>query len=278
MTRPAFRFAPSPNGELHLGHAYSALLNWQMAQDADGRFLVRIEDIDTVRCTAELATRALADLAWLGLTWEEPIRYQSRHFDDYRARQRQLEDMGLLYPCFCSRREIAARNNSPGLDPEGQPLYSGACRDLPPSEISRRVSDGEARALRLDMSRALTMVKGDLYFVEKGGSVKLDPAAWGDVVLVRKDIGTSYHIAVVTDDALQGISHVVRGRDLYYASAIHRLLQDLLSLPVPQYHHHDLVSDETGRKLSKSAGDTSLRALRESGIGAAEVRRSLGFV
>jgi len=278
MTRPAFRFAPSPNGELHLGHAYSALLNWQMAQRAGGRFLVRIEDIDMVRCTAELAKRALADLAWLGLTWEEPIRYQSRHFDDYRARQRQLEALGLLYPCFCSRREIAARSDSPGLDPEGQPLYSGTCRHLPPSEISRRISHREAYALRLDMNRALIMVKGDLSFLEKGGPVNLDPAAWGDVILVRKDIGTSYHIAVVTDDALQGISYVVRGRDLYHATAIHRLLQNLLSLPVPHYHHHDLVSNETGRKLSKSAGDTSLRALRESGISAAEVRRSLGFV
>ena len=277
MSLPAFRFAPSPNGELHLGHAYSALLNASLAAQYDGRFLIRIEDIDTTRCTADLAARALANLAWLGLAWEEPVRVQSRHMDDYDGMQKRLADMGLLYPCFCTRKDIAADAAGNSRDPEGQPLYPGTCRGLAASEIEDRIAQGIPHALRLDMKLALSRLATLSSFVEQGKIVAADPAAWGDVVLVRKDIGTSYHIAVVTDDALQGISHVVRGRDLYAATAIHRLLQELLGLPAPHYHHHDLIGDETGRKLSKSAGDTSLRALRAQGVGAADIRRALGF-
>jgi len=277
MSLPAFRFAPSPNGELHLGHAYSALLNARMAMEHGGRFLIRIEDIDTVRCTAELAAGALADLAWLGLAWEEPVRVQSRHMNDYAATQKRLADMGLLYPCFCSRKDIAARSVEGRRDPEGQPLYPGTCRGVTASEIEDRIARGIPYALRLDMRLALSRLAVVPSFVEQGKTVTADPAPWGDVVLARKDIGTSYHIAVVTDDALQGISHVVRGRDLHAATTIHRLLQELLGLPAPTYHHHELIGDETGRKLSKSAGDISLRTLREQGVSAADIRRALGF-
>lgn len=262
MTRPAFRFAPSPNAELHLGHAYSALLNAEMARQAGGRFLVRIEDIDIIRCTRALAEAALADLAWLGLSWEEPVRFQSEHMEDYRKQQARLQDMGLLYPCFCSRKEIAAAADHSRRDPEGQPLYPGTCRHLTPSEIEQRIAVGEPYALRLDMATA----SGDA-----------GARAWGDIVLVRKDIGTSYHVAVVTDDQLQGITHVVRGQDLEAATAIHVTLQRLLGFATPHYHHHKLIGDEAGRKLSKSKGATSLRQLRQEGVTPADIRTALGF-
>jgi glutamyl-Q tRNA(Asp) synthetase len=277
MSVPAFRFAPSPNGELHIGHAYSALLNARMAAERGGRFLIRIEDIDTVRCTAQLTAGALADLAWLGLTWEEPVRVQSAHLNDYAGAQKRLAEMGLLYPCFCSRKDIAVQGTDAARDPEGQPLYPGTCRELQPSEISDRMARNIPYAMRLDMRLAQSRLASPLTFEENAQTVAADPSPWGDVVLVRKDIATSYHIAVVSDDALQGISHVVRGRDLYAATAIHRLLQELLGLPAPRYHHHELIGDETGRKLSKSAGDISLRALRGQGVSAAAIRRTLGF-
>ena len=263
MTRPTFRFAPSPNGELHLGHAYSALLNAAMAKEAGGRLLVRIEDIDTVRCTPELVAKAIADLEWLGLAWERPERLQSAHLADYRQAQQKLQDMGLLYPCFCSRKEIAAHVGA--TDPDGQAVYPGTCRGLSPTEIERRVARNEPFALRLDMRAAIGRAAGG------------EAARWGDVVLVRKDSGTSYHIAVVTDDALQGVTHVVRGLDLLAATPIHILLQNLLGLPTPHYHHHDLINDEAGRKLSKSLGSRSLRALRAEGVAAQDIRRVLGF-
>lgn len=262
MSVSAFRFAPSPNGELHLGHAYSALLNERMASEMGGRFLVRIEDIDTLRCTADLTRRVLDDLGWLGLRWEQPVRIQSEHFGDYRAQQERLIQMGLLYPCFCSRKDIAA--NGGGRDPEGQPLYSGLCRALPQAERARRASN-EPFAMRIDMEAAM-------------GRAGISAAVWGDVVVARKDIGTSYHMAVVTDDRSQGITHVVRGRDLEAATPIHLLLQRLLRFPSPHYHHHELIGGETGYKLSKSDGAKSLRALREEGLTAKDIRRMLGFV
>lgn len=262
MATPAFRFAPSPNGALHLGHAYSALLNARLAAEAGGRFLVRIEDIDTLRCTPTLAEAALADLAWLGLRWEEPVRVQSRHMAEYRAQQQRLASMGLLYPCFCSRKDSAAVADPNRRDPEGQPLYPGTCRHLPPGTIAARLAAGDAHALRLDMQAA---------------SEDAAARAWGDVVLVRKDIGTSYHIAVVTDDYLQAITHVVRGRDLEAATAIHVVLQKLLGFATPHYRHHDLISDALGRKLSKSEGAKSLASLRAEGVSAADIRAALGF-
>jgi glutamyl-Q tRNA(Asp) synthetase len=266
---PVFRFAPSPNGHLHLGHAYSALLNEREAKHRAARFLVRIEDIDTTRCTKALADACLADLAWLGLQWEEPVRFQSEHMADYRAALDALEVRGLLYPCFCSRREIALKAGEALRDPEGQVLYPGTCRGVARSR-------SEPHALRLDMTKAAALA-GPLTFIESEAEIAADPAAWGDVILARRDIGTSYHIAVVVDDALQGITDVVRGRDLFAATAIHRLLQELLGLPAPRYRHHALIGDETGRKLSKSAGDRSLASLRAAGVTAADIRRELGF-
>ena len=271
MLTPAFRFAPSPNGRLHLGHAYSALLNAAQAKMAGGRFLVRIEDIDTVRCTAELAQACLNDLAWLGLRWEEPVRFQSRHLAEYRDALVRLDARGLLYPCTCSRRHIAEAADPNRRDPEGQALYPGTCRGLGRAR-------NEPHALRLDMQKACALLHAPLTFTELAeGAIIAEPSAWGDVVLARRDIATSYHIAVVVDDALQGITHVVRGRDLFAATSIHRLLQELLGLPAPLYRHHALIGDEAGRKLSKSAGDRSLGCLREAGVTADAIRRELGF-
>jgi glutamyl-Q tRNA(Asp) synthetase len=282
MSVSTFRFAPSPNGRLHLGHAFSALLNERMAREARGRFLLRIEDIDKVRCTPELVGAILMDLAWLGLRWEEPVLRQSEHLADYHAAQRALRDRELLYPCFCSRQDIARRTGEDApRDPEGQPLYPGTCRHITEEERAARLAGGDPAAWRIDMMRALAKLRGPLTFIEEGSGTAVKeiarPEAWGDVVLARKDIGTSYHIAVVTDDARQGITHVVRGRDLFQATAIHRLLQDLLALPVPRYFHHALIGDETGRKLSKSLGSRSLSNLREEGVSAAAVRKALGF-
>ncbi len=263
MSVPAFRFAPSPNGELHLGHAYSALLNERMAREAGGRFLIRIEDIDTLRCTAELTRRVLHDLAWLGLDWECPVRIQSEHLSEYRAQQERLAQMGLLYPCFCTRSDIAA--NGKGRDPEGQPLYSGVCRSLSNAEIESRIALDMPHVMRIDMKAAVART---------GISATL---SWGDVVLVRKDIGTSYHMAVVTDDHMQGITHVVRGHDLEAATSIHLLLQRLLGFNSPHYHHHELIGNDLGRKLSKSEGAKSLRALRDEDAAVKDIRRLLGF-
>jgi len=267
MTRPRFRFAPSPNGLLHLGHAYSALLNYKMAREMGGEFLVRIEDIDTTRCTAEFAAMALTDLGWLGLRWEEPVRRQSEHLDDYAAQAQRLFDRHLLYPCFCSRGDLNCRAGRDLLDPEGQPVYDGFCKGLPPEERQRRVAGGERCSWRIDMREAVSLA----------GALQLDPCPWGDVILLRKDIGTSYHLAVVADDALQHITHVVRGRDLEAATSIHQLLQRLLQLPAPVYVHHELIGDEAGQKLSKSRGSRSLRDMRNEGIAPECVCHALGF-
>lgn len=278
MSRPVFRFAPSPNGRLHLGHAYSALLNEKMAREAGGRFLLRIEDIDRPRCTDALTEAMLADLAWLGLAWEEPVLRQSEHLPDYHAAQQRLRDKGLLYPCFCSRRDIALATAETGeRDPEGQPLYPGTCRHLSAEERSRRLAHGEPHAWRLAMDKAVASIGAPLFFSEEGSSVPAQAEAWGDVVLARKDIGTSYHIAVVVDDARQGVTKVVRGRDLFHATSIHLVLQHLLELPTPRYLHHALIDDAEGRKLSKSLGSKSLADLRAEGVTAQDVRQALGF-
>ncbi len=289
---PVFRFAPSPNGLLHAGHAYSALLNAEMARRASGRFLVRIEDIDTVRCVPDLVAACLTDLAWLGLDWERPERRQSRHFGDYDRALKVLARRGLLYPCFCSRREVAeavaereAHLGSPWpRDPEGAHLYPQTCRSRPPEEAEALRSAGAPYALRLDMRAALTEAGPEplTYFRvdregQDDGRVACDPARWGDVVLARRDVPTSYHLAVVVDDAIQGVTHVVRGRDLEAATDIHVLLQRLLRLPTPLYHHHALQTDSGGQKLAKSRGSASLADLREAGLTAAEIRARLGF-
>jgi glutamyl-Q tRNA(Asp) synthetase len=283
----AFRFAPSPNGYLHLGHAYSALLNDDMARARGGRFLLRIEDIDATRCRPGYETAIYQDLAWLGLAWEAPVRRQSEHFADYRAAIDRLAAQGLVYASFESRAEIArlvAAREALGAwphDPDGAPLYPGDARSMSADEREARIRSGAPYALRLDMAAAMSRV-GPLTWREQAADGRIeiiaaDPAAWGDVVLARKEAPTSYHISVVVDDAAQGITEVVRGSDLSAATSIHRLLQTLLGLPVPVYWHHRLILDADGRKLSKSTQATGLRELRAAGVSAADIRKMTGF-
>jgi glutamyl-Q tRNA(Asp) synthetase len=283
--QPVFRFAPSPNGELHLGHAFSALVDFELCRRAGGRFLLRIEDIDPTRCRPEYEEGIYRDLAWLGLAWEEPVRRQSEHMDDYRAATTRLQSMGLVYPSFMSRAEIAAAtaDSTWPRDPDGAPLYPGHDRDLGPAEAEARIAGGAPYALRIRMERALALA-GPLSWTEEGegpngesGSVEADPAAWGDFIVARREVPTAYHLAVVVDDAAQGVTHVVRGRDLFFATAAHLFLQKLLDLPSPRYHHHALVTDKAGRKLSKSDRDTSLRALRGAGATPEDIRRMVGI-
>lgn len=276
---PVFRFAPSPNGRMHLGHAYSAWLNAEMAARLGGRFLLRLEDIDTTRCTPKLAQACLDDLAWLGLSWEAPVRVQSKHFDDYTAAFGTLKAAGLVYPCFCTRREVA--NASTAHDPDGAPLYPGTCRALTDQEAQVRMAAGKPHSWRLKMDAALGTVKEPLsyaWFDPNNGAeeaVIAYPERWGDVVLVRKETPTSYHLSVVVDDAIQAITHVVRGRDLDAATDVHVLLQRLLDLPPPRYFHHGLIPDDMGGKLAKSRGSESLADLRKRGVTAAKVREML---
>jgi len=273
------RFAPSPTGYLHLGHAHSALLAWRRAREAGGRFLVRLEDIDATRCRAEFADAALADLAWLGIDWDGALRRQSAHFADYRRALDRLEGLGLVYPCFCTRAAIQAEIARAGSAPHGPegPIYPGTCRGRAADERRRRIAAGEAVALRLDVRRALAGI-GELDWVdEQAGSIRANPASHGDVVLARKEMPTSYHLAVTVDDALQGVTLVTRGEDLFTATHIHRLLQALLGLPVPHYHHHKLLTDASGRRYAKRDRALTLRALREAGRTPAEVRALAGF-
>lgn len=281
MPPPVFRFAPSPNGFLHLGHAASALINFDLARQSGGRFLLRIEDIDGARCRPDFEAAIYQDLAWLGLVWEEPVRRQSEHFPLYRAALERLARAGLIYPAFETRAEIARVASA--RDPDGAPLYPGRGRILSAAEEARRVAAGAPHVLRIDMAAALAAT-GALTFTEQGagpngetGTVAARPQDWGDVVLARKDTPTSYHLSVVIDDAEQGVSHVVRGQDLFYATALHRLLQSLLALPAPLYRHHALIVDAAGAKLSKSTHAVSLRSLRERGYTPADIRRMAGL-
>lgn len=272
MAPPVFRFAPSPNGRLHLGHAYSALLNARMARESGGRLLLRIEDIDGERCTPENIDAAIADLAWLGLPFEKPVLQQSRRMAAYREAIATLMEMDLLYVCTCTRKELAAFSDaSPQAprDPEGQALYPGTCR-----RVAHMFSAGSA--LRLRMAEAAARA-GSLSWTEKGEPVTARPECWGDVIIARKGIGTSYHLSVVVDDAFQGVTDIVRGEDLREQTSIHRLLQVLLGLPEPRYHHHDLIRHDSGRKLAKSRGDESLADLRAAGVSADQIRMLLGF-
>jgi glutamyl-Q tRNA(Asp) synthetase len=289
MPPPVFRFAPSPNGYLHIGHALSALLNADRARAAGGRLWLRIEDIDEARCRPEYEAVIYEDLAWLGPTFEQPVRRQSEHFDDYRAALARLDVQGLVYPSFESRAEITRlvkmrETQTPWpRDPDGVPLYPGDAKSLVPAERAHRMEAGEPYALRLDMAAALARA-GSLTWSETGagpagetGSIAADPAAWGDVILARKETPTSYHLAVVVDDACQGVTDVVRGRDLFHATSVHRLLQTLLNLPQPRYHHHRLILDAGGKKLSKSTQATGLRELRALGASPAEIRKLVGL-
>jgi glutamyl-Q tRNA(Asp) synthetase len=289
MSPPVFRFAPSPNGYLHLGHACSALLNFDLARKAGGRFLLRIEDIDATRCKPEFEAAIFEDLAWLGIAWEQPVRRQSEHFACYRDAIEKLSAQGLIYPSFESRAEIArlvAQREAGGSwprDPDGAPLYPGAAKSLSSAERARLIESGTPYALRLDMAAAVGRA-GDLGWIEYGegpdretGVVAARPEAWGDVILARKETPTSYHLSVVVDDALQGVTEVVRGQDLFWSTSVHRLLQQLLDIPQPVYRHHRLVLDDDGRKLSKSAAATGLRELRAAGVTPADIRRLVGL-
>jgi glutamyl-Q tRNA(Asp) synthetase len=284
-----FRFAPSPNGLLHLGHAYSALLNFDLARQRGGRLLLRIEDIDATRCRPEFETAMLEDLAWLGIEWEAPVRRQSEHLSLYRAAVQRLADRGLVYPAFESRAEMArlvAHQEARGAwprDPDGAPLYPGQGKSLPAEQRARLVESGAPYALRLDMAAAYRLV-GDVSWHEQGigpggetGTVEARPQAWGDVVVARKETPTSYHLSVVIDDALQGVTDVVRGQDLFWATSVHRLLQQLLDLPPPVYRHHPLIRDATGQKLAKSTQATGLRELRAAGLTPPDIRRLVGL-
>jgi len=288
MSMSVFRFAPSPNGYLHLGHALSALINFDLARAAGGRFLLRIEDIDQTRCRPEFEAAIYEDLAWLGIVWEEPVRRQSEHLAAYAAAIAQLEACGQAYAAFESRAEIArlvAERDVQGgwpRDPDGAPLYPGSARAMPAAERAARIAAGEAFVLRLDMAAARAAA-GALTWHETGegpggesGTVAAAPEVWGDVVLARRDTPTSYHVSVVRDDADQGVTHVVRGQDLFWSTSIHRLLQVLLGLPAPTYRHHHLVLDQDGRKLSKSTRATALRELRQQGATPADIRRLTG--
>jgi len=307
--RRVFRFAPSPNGFLHLGHAFSALLNFELARECGGRLLLRIEDIDVLRARPEFEAAIYEDLAWLGLDWERPVRKQSEHFGDYLAALERLEALGLLYPCNCRRADIARAAPKDGpRDPDGAQLYPGTCRDRARPPIREVLRKGGV-ALRLDMARALTMTQPSLRAERSNpgaacdpwiasptarndgvgappltwrefgvGDVAARPEQWGDVVLARKDTPTSYHLAVVVDDALQGVTDVVRGEDLFHATSLHRLLQRLLGLPAPNYRHHELLLDARGEKLSKSRGCKTLRELRAEGVTPREARALAGYV
>ncbi len=309
MTRPVFRFAPSPNGRLHLGHAVSALLNADLADRMNGRLLLRMEDIDPGRSRPEWAAAIREDLAWLGLRFEEPVRHQSQHLATYRRQVEALATAGLAYPCFCSRRDIAAavadRSATTGRpaprDPDGGPLYPGTCRHLTLSEIAARRAAGAPHTWRLAMDRALAVAPGSFHIhafadpdrpaaregvrpigsvtpvaQERGGGIA-NPSRWGDAVIARRDVPTSYHLAVVMDDAVQGVTHVVRGADLLAATDLHLLLQALIGVPSPAYRHHPLIRDPSGEKLAKSRGSQSLADLRAAGITPEEIRRRFGF-
>ena len=273
MPAPVFRFAPSPTGHLHLGHALSALLNFEEAERVGARFLLRIEDIDMTRCKPEFEESIYEDLEWLGINWESPVRRQSEHFEEYAAELGRLEAEHLLYASYETRTDLARLIT--GRDPEGGPRYSRE-EGLSPEEAAEREAAGEPYALRLDMEQALSRVETPLFWTEVDKQVEAHPERWGDVVLGRKQMPASYHLAAVLDDALQGVTHIVRGKDLFEATAVHRVLQELLGLPAPHYKHHRLLLDEHGKKLSKRDESTTLRDLRASGWTVADVRRAVG--
>ncbi|MCF3641035.1 tRNA glutamyl-Q(34) synthetase GluQRS [Rhizobium sp. TRM95111] len=281
-----FRFAPSPNGLLHLGHAYSAMLNHALADGCGGRFLLRIEDIDQARCRPEYEEAILRDLCWLGLGWETPVRRQSEHFDLYQQALDRLRALGLVYPAFLSRgqiRDLVASKEAKGRpwprDPDGAPLYPTEERSLDASLTGAWIAEGRQHAWRLNMDAAIAATGGRLTWQEGGrgpagesGTVVAEPQRWGDVILSRPDAPSSYHLSVTIDDALQGVTDVVRGVDLFHATSVHRLLQRLLDLPEPRYRHHGLVRGSDGRKLSKSNRDTGIAAYRAAGLSPAGLR------
>jgi glutamyl-Q tRNA(Asp) synthetase len=273
------RFAPSPTGHLHLGHAYSALFAYRKAQENGGRFILRIEDIDPARCREVYAEQIFEDLKWLGLSWDEPVRFQSRHMDDYHQAISALVERGLLYPCFCTRKDIMAELKRMGHAPHGpeHSRYPGTCRALSTQQREKNIKAGKPFSLRLDMQEALRQVQNSplTWVDEDKGVYEARPQEHGDVILARKDTPTSYHLCVVVDDALQGITHVTRSQDLLEATHLHRLLQALLDLPVPIYHHHRIIRDENGHRFSKRHKTGTLCSLRAQGKTAEDLYHSL---
>jgi glutamyl-Q tRNA(Asp) synthetase len=271
------RFAPSPTGLLHLGHAAAALTAWRRAREVGGRFLLRLEDLDAERCRPEFAAAIVADLAWLGLDWDGPVRVQSAHMADYAATLARLDAMGLLYPCFCTRADILRAAAHAPHGPDGAPRYPGTCRRLLAEERAARLARGDPYALRLDMDAALARVPDPLTYEEEGrGVVPCDPAAFGDAILARKDVPASYMLCVTHDDALQGVTLVTRAEDLRPATDLQRLLQALLGWPAPRYAHHELLLGPDGKRLSKRNGAPSLRAMRDEGVSPAEAWGRIG--
>jgi len=274
------RFAPTPSGYLHLGHAYSALIAWEVAKAGGGRFQLRIEDIDIGRCRPEFEQGIYDDLGWLGLHWDEPPFRQSDQMQGYADALDRLDRLGVLYPCFCTRRQIRAEIAEAGRaphGPSGEALYPGICRSLDVDERLRRMQANQPYALRLDVDRALQLTGPLVWEDVRVGDVPADAASLGDVVLARKDVPTSYHLAVTVDDTLQGVTLVTRGEDLFHATHIHRLLQALLGLPTPRYYHHNLIADSTGLRLAKRNRAITLRTLRQSGKQPADVWRLIGL-
>ena len=274
---PTTRFAPSPTGYMHLGHAYSALIAWANARAEGSRFLLRIEDIDRSRCRPAFEQAIYQDLAWLGVDWRRPVRRQSEHMADYAEALKTLGEKSVLYPCFCTRSEVRAEIKSADAAPHGPdgPHYPGTCRSLSRAEQNRRIRAGKAHALRIDMAKA-TALAGPLTWTDrKRGEVRADPLSAGDVVLARKDVPTSYHLAVTVDDHLQGVSLVTRGWDLFHATHVHRLLQALLGLDTPVYYHHPMITDPNGVRLAKRNRAVTLRALRNARKTAGDVRRMI---
>jgi glutamyl-Q tRNA(Asp) synthetase len=286
MRAETTRFAPSPTGHLHLGHAFAALFAAGIARETGGRFLVRMEDTDLVRSKAQYEADILEDLSWLGLAWETPVRRQSAHTSDYLAALERLKAMGCVYPCFCTRKDIAAEVQQAAGAPQGPdgPLYGGQCRGLSGDQALTRMDAGESFAWRLDAARAAELARGEMWFEETGagpegesGRIRVMPLVYGDVVLGRKDGVISYHLAVTVDDALQEITTVTRGNDLFASTHVHRLLQTLLGLPVPRYRHHRLITDENGKRLAKRDQATSLRHLKSQGVTPTEILQRLGL-
>ena len=276
------RFAPSPTGGLHLGHAMAAIVAFDMAKSAGGKFLLRIEDIDVGRTRPEFETAIFEDLEWLGLSWETPIRRQSEHMVDYKNALMRLDEMGLLYPCFCTRKEIMAEieqsQSAPHLQSQGPdgPPYPRTCLNLAVSDVESKKSENVPFALRLNMKKAMEVAKKMSPLVwkdENKGEITAQPEIFGDVVLARKDIPTSYHLAVTLDDHIQGVTMVSRGNDLFLATHLHRLLQGLLSLDTPVYAHHKLMENEDGSRMSKREKSMTLKSLRESGLQPSDIRK-----
>jgi glutamyl-Q tRNA(Asp) synthetase len=274
------RLAPSPTGYLHLGHAYSALFAFEAARMSGGRFLLRIEDIDRQRCRPEFEQGILEDLRWIGIDWDGPVRRQSDHLDVYRSALEELQRLGVIYPCFCSRKQIRVEVEHAGRaphGPSGEALYPGICRHLDPAESAWRIRNGEPYALRLDIEKSLARTGPLIWEDCRAGVIEADPASLGDVVLARKDVPTSYHLAVTVDDHLQGVTLITRGEDLFHATHIHRLLQALLGLRTPRYYHHNLIADSSGQRLAKRNRAITLRHLRDCRRTPDDIWRMIGL-